>query len=99
MTFTEEYVPDEDRDLEEMDNYPTAFGVTFTPRVIGIALAVACLLGSLYLVFNWLMPAYTTLRQLEADESSKQQQVDQQKNGGMKQEFENLEGQLQQKKP
>ncbi len=29
MTFTEEF---EDRELEEFDEYPIAFGITFTPR-------------------------------------------------------------------
>jgi hypothetical protein len=32
MTFTEEF---ENLELEELDQYPTAFGITFTPRNSG----------------------------------------------------------------
>jgi type IV pilus assembly protein PilO len=97
MTFTEEYLTDEERDLEELSNYPTAFGITFTPKVSGIALAIAGLLGSLYLALNWLLPAQQSLQQLQADEMSKQQQVDQAKSGVSNQEFQNVDRQLQQK--
>ncbi len=94
MTFTEEF---EDRELEEFDQYPTAFGITFTPRNSGIAAAVLGLLGSFYLLFNWVMPAYNTLQQLQNDAANKQQQVDQQKSGLGAAEFPKIESQLQQK--
>ncbi|MFY7931394.1 MAG: pilus assembly protein [Microcystis aeruginosa] len=95
MTFTEEF---EDRELEEFDQYPTAFGITFTPRNSGIAAAVLGLLGSFYLLFNWVMPAYNTLQQLQNDAANKQQQVDQQKSGLRPAEFQKIESQLPQKK-
>jgi Tfp pilus assembly protein PilO len=94
MTFTEEF---EDRELEEFDEYPIAFGITFTPRNSGIAAAVLGLLGSFYLLFNWVMPAYNTLQQLQNDAAGKQQQVDQQKSGLGAAEFPKIESQLQQK--
>ncbi|MCA2813179.1 MAG: pilus assembly protein [Microcystis sp. M090S1] len=94
MTFTEEF---EDRELEEFDEYPIAFGITFTPRNSGIAAAVLGLLGSFYLLFNWVMPAYNTLQQLQNDAAGKQQQVDQQKSGLRPAEFQKIESQLQQK--
>ena len=94
MTFTEEF---EDRELEEFDEYPIAFGITFTPRNSGIAAAVLGLLGSFYLLFNWVMPAYNTLQQLQNDAAGKQQQVDQQKSGLGSAEFQKIESQLQQK--
>jgi len=94
MTFNEEF---EDRELEEFDEYPIAFGITFTPRNSGIAAAVLGLLGSFYLLFNWVMPAYNTLQQLQIDKDSKQQQVDQQKSGLGAAEFPKIESQLQQK--
>ena len=94
MTFTEEF---EDRELEEFDEYPIAFGITFTPRNSGIAAAVLGLLGSFYLLFNWVMPAYNTLQQLQNDAAGKQQQVDQQKSGLGSAEFPKIESQLQQK--
>lgn len=95
MTFTEEF---EDRELEEFDEYPIAFGITFTPRNSGIAAAVLGLLGSFYLLFNWVMPAYNTLQQLQNDAAGKQQQVDQQKSGLRPAEFQKIESQLPQKK-
>ena len=95
MTFTEEF---EDRELEEFDEYHIAFGITFTPRNSGIAAAVLGLLGSFYLLFNWVMPAYNTLQQLQNDAAGKQQQVDQQKSGLGAAEFPKIESQLQQEK-
>lgn len=97
MTFTEEYLPDEDRELEELANYPTAFGITFTPKVTGITLAIAGLLGSLYLGMNWVLPAYQSLQQLQADKTGKEQQVAQQRSGVAATEFEKVETQLLQK--
>ena len=94
MTFTEEF---EDRELEEFDEYPIAFGITFTPRNSGIAAAVLGLLGSFYLLFNWVMPAYNTLQQLQNDAAGKQQQIDQQKSGLRPAELAKIESQLQQK--
>ena len=94
MTFTEEF---EDRELEEFDEYPIAFGITFTPRNSGIAAAVLGLLGSFYLLFNWVMPAYDTLQQLQNDAAGKQQQIDQQKSGLGPAELAKIESQLQQK--
>ncbi|MFB2806137.1 pilus assembly protein [Microcystis sp. BLCC-F209] len=94
MTFTEEF---EDRELEEFDEYPVAFGITFTPRNSGIAVAVVGLLGSFYLLFNWVMPAYNALQQLQNDAADKQQQVDQQKTGLSAAEFQKIESQLQEK--
>ncbi|MCZ8049199.1 MAG: pilus assembly protein [Microcystis aeruginosa K13-05] len=94
MTFTEEF---EDRELEEFEEYPVAFGITFTPRNSGIAAAVVGLLGSFYLLFNWVMPAYDTLQQLQNDAAGKQQQIDQQKSGLGPAELAKIESQLQQK--
>ena len=94
MTFTEEF---EDRELEEFDEYPIAFGITFTPRNSGIAAAVLGLLGSFYLLFNWVMPAYNTLQQLQIDKDSKQQQLNQQTSGLGAREFQKIESQLQEK--
>jgi Tfp pilus assembly protein PilO len=95
MTFTEEF---EDRELEEFEEYPIAFGITFTPRNSGIAAGVVGLLGSFYLLFNWVMPAYNTLQQLQNDAAGKQQQLDQQKSGLRASEFQTIESQLQEKK-
>jgi len=95
MTFTEEF---EERESEEFDEYPIAFGITFKPRNSGIAAAMLGLLGSLYLLFNWVMPAYNILQQLQTDAADKKQLLDQQKSRLEFSEFQKIESQLQQKK-
>jgi cell fate (sporulation/competence/biofilm development) regulator YlbF (YheA/YmcA/DUF963 family) len=97
MTFTEEYVPDEDRSFDEEENYPTAFGVTFTPKVSGIALALAGLLGAAFLAMNWVLPLNQEYQTLKADEQAKQDQIEQQKSGKMDERFQKIELQLKQK--
>lgn len=96
MTFMDEFLPKEDQGLEDSD-YPTAFGVTFTPKVSGIALAVGGVLGSAFLAMNWVLPLNESYQKLKADEQSKQEQIEQQKSGGMNEKYQALELQLRQK--
>jgi hypothetical protein len=96
MTFTEEYLGDED-DLQGSSEYPSAFGITFTPRVSGIAIGVLGLLGSLYLALNWLLPMYDQYQKLKTDEITKQDQITQRKIGDLDRKIEALQIQLQQK--
>ena len=96
MTFTEEYLGDED-DLQGSSEYPSAFGITFTPRVSGIAIGVLGLLGSLYLALNWLLPMYDQYQKLKTDEITKQDQITQRKSGDLDRKIEALQIQLQQK--
>jgi hypothetical protein len=96
MTFTEEYLGDED-DLQASSEYPSAFGITFTPRVSGIAIGVLGLLGSLYLALNWLLPMYDQYQKLKTDEITKQDQITQRKIGDLDRKIEALQIQLQQK--
>jgi len=96
MTFTEEYLGDED-DLQGSSEYPSAFGITFTPRVSGIAIGVLGLLGSLYLALNWLLPMYDQYQKLKTDEITKQDQITQRKIGDLDRKIEALKIQLQQK--
>jgi len=96
MTFTEEYLGDED-DLQGSSEYPSAFGITFTPRVSGIAIGVLGLLGSLYLALNWLLPMYDQYQKLKTDEITKQDQITQRKIGDLDRKIEALQIQMQQK--
>ncbi|MBR8831496.1 MAG: hypothetical protein N5P05_003137 [Chroococcopsis gigantea SAG 12.99] len=96
MSFSDEYLPANKAD-EDIEEYPTAFGVTFNPRNSGIAAAIVGLLASLYLAMNWVLPAYNEYQQLKTDEATKQQQLDQQKGLTKPTRFEKLKSDLAQK--
>lgn len=57
MTFTEEFVPVQDGGFDT-PRYPTAFGVTFSPSLVGIILALLGFAGGLYLLLNQVLPAW-----------------------------------------
>lgn len=78
MTYVpDEFIPVEGQ--EETPNYPTAFGITFTPKVGGIIFAVLGLLGAAYLAVNVLQPAWENYQKLEAEVSDKNNQIKAQK--------------------
>ncbi len=62
-------------------NYPTAFGITFTPKVSGIALGLLGIVGAGYVLVTFFMPALEQYAKLRLDQEIKQQQIDQQKSG------------------
>lgn len=96
-TYTEEYLPQEEQGLDDDSNYPTAFGITFTPKVSGIAFVICGVLGSAALGTNWILPLNESYQKLKADEQSKQEQVEQQKSGKLDERYQTLELQLKQK--
>jgi type IV pilus assembly protein PilO len=68
-----------DQDFEVAPNYPTAFGITFTPMVTGITCGVVGLLAAIYLWMTLGQPAFdenTTLRETLA---KKEKELDDQK--------------------
>ncbi len=74
------YVPDDFMDdQEEAPSYPTAFGITFTPKVGGIIFAVLGLLGAAYLAVNVVQPAWEDYQKLEAEVADKNNQIQAQK--------------------
>jgi Tfp pilus assembly protein PilO len=74
MTFADEFMPSaEGEQLEEAPNYPTAFGITFTPKISGIALAVLGVVGCGYLVSNMVLPAYA---EYQKSEQTKKEQLE-----------------------
>lgn len=72
------YADDEFIAVEGQDdgpNYPTAFGITFTPRVGGIIVGVAGLMGALYLLMNAVQPAWEKYQTLEGEVKDRQGQI------------------------
>ncbi len=60
---------------DEGPSYPTAFGITFTPRVGGIIVGVAGLLGAVYLLMNAVQPAWERYQTLEGEVKDRQGQI------------------------
>lgn len=78
MTYTEEYIPvEEGAEIEEAPNYPTAFGITFTPPVTGALFAVLGLLGAAYLVSSLVMPSFQTYQEAQAKVEETKLQIQQ----------------------
>lgn len=72
------YADDEFMAVEGQDDgpsYPTAFGITFTPRVGGILVGAAGLLGALYLAVNAVQPAWERYQTLDTDVKTRQGQL------------------------
>ncbi len=51
----------------ETRNYPTAFGITFTPTIGGVIFAVLGLLGAAYLFVNVVQPAWDQNQKLQGE--------------------------------
>jgi type IV pilus assembly protein PilO len=74
MTYADDFL-DEEKGLE--GDYPSAFGITFTPIVIGIALAVAGVVGAVYIYMNTATPAREAYQGVKTQLDEKQAQLDQ----------------------
>ncbi|MDJ0508116.1 MAG: pilus assembly protein [Crocosphaera sp.] len=96
MTVSDEFNSTQtDVDFDEVGSgYPTAFGITFTPQITGLILGALGLLGSIYVVFNFVMPAHKSYQSLKADEVAKQSQVKQQESGELSQKMLETEAKL-----
>lgn len=74
MTYADpEFMPDDGQELGP--SYPTAFGITFTPRVSGILIGVLGLLGATYLLLNLVLPTWQRYQELDTEVKSKQGQI------------------------
>ncbi|MBE9129673.1 MULTISPECIES: hypothetical protein [unclassified Coleofasciculus] len=88
MTYADqEFIPVDGQ--EEAPSYPTAFGITFTPKVSGISLAVLGLVGAVYLAINFVQPVWQEYQTLKTDLTTKESQL---------QSPEEIQAQIQQKK-
>ncbi|MGM3306112.1 pilus assembly protein PilO [Anabaena sp. WFMT] len=58
-------------------SYPVAFGITFTPPIIGALVGGIGVLAAGYMILNMVMPAWDTYQQKQAESNTLQGQVDQ----------------------
>ena len=78
MTFADDFALDE-KELGE--DYPSAFGITFTPKVSGIAIAVAGITLAIYGYVKYVQPAKEVYQQKLTQKQELQQQLNSIKSG------------------
>jgi hypothetical protein len=93
MTFAEEFVP-EGQDNATPD-YPVAFGVTFTPTVIGVLCGLAGIVGAIAIVMYLIMPIWTEYQTLQTSKQDKENQIQQKQAGKADEKIKELEAKLQ----
>lgn len=94
MTFAEDFTSSEGEELEAGYNYPTAFGITFTPVVSGITFAIIGLLGGLYIFMNLVVPAQENYQKLKTTKEQQGSKVKQQDRIRLDKEKVTVEGEL-----
>lgn len=72
MTYNPEFTDDFQ---EEEASYPTAFGITFTPQISGILLAVLGIAGAVYLGVTFVKPLWETYNASKTELEEKKQQL------------------------
>jgi type IV pilus assembly protein PilO len=93
MTLADDFISEDGSDLAA--DYPSAFGITFTPIVSGIALAVLGIVGAGYIFMNMVKPALESYEQVKSQQQEKQNQINRLKSGDIQQQIATLNGELQ----
>jgi len=81
MTSSGDFAPEDGQDFDEFEaqpEYPEAFGVTFTPPIVGVVLAVLGLLGAAYLFFTQVGSKQEQKQTLQQERDSLQSQIENQ---------------------
>ena len=94
MTFADDFASDE---LLEGD-YPSAFGITFTPPIIGVVLAVAGITLSIYGFVKYVKPAQQTYQETVTKKETLQAQLNSIKTGDLQLKLAQLQADLAEKK-
>ena len=95
MTFADDFASD-DQLMEE--DYPSAFGITFTPTVIGVVLAVAGITLAIYGFMKYVKPAQETYQQTITQKETLQAQLNSIKSGDLQLKLAQLQSDLAEKK-
>ena len=93
MTFADDFAADES--LSE--DYPSAFGITFTPVVMGVAIAVIGITLAVYSYVKSVKPAQAEYEQAAAQKIELQAQLSQIKTGDLQLKLAELQAELAQK--
>ena len=91
MTFAEDLL-DEEKGLD--GDYPTAFGVTFTPMVVGISLGILGIVGFGYIHLNMTSKAKAEYQEVKTQLDQKQAKLDQMKKPGFDAKVAELKSEL-----
>lgn len=91
MTISDDYIPG-DPNYDAGPSYPVVFGVTLTPLVSGVLLALLGLGGAAYLLLNFVQPEWDKYQQLNAQVEQKKAQVAQQ--GQLRKQIEDAKASL-----
>ncbi|MBW4443775.1 MAG: hypothetical protein KME10_21615 [Plectolyngbya sp. WJT66-NPBG17] len=92
--MTADFIPDSE--FENTPNYPTAFGITFTPAISGVLLGLAGIAGAGAIAAYLVMPALEANQALDAKVKEKTEQLQQQ--GAIRKQIQDAKDQLAQAK-
>lgn len=95
MTFADDFAA-EGKALEE--DYPTAFGITFTPVIMGVTIAVAGITLAIYGFFKYVQPAQKSYQEALTQKETLQAQLNSIKTGDLQLKLAQLESDLAAKK-
>jgi|GEM_PF-548030 len=91
MTFADDFAT-EDQSLA--GDYPSAFGITFTPMIMGVAIAVAGIALAGYGYINYVKPAQEKLKQVSVQKQEIQGQLNKIKTGDLQLKLAQLQADL-----
>lgn len=78
MTISEDLSFSQNSNFNDVSpSYPVAFGVTFTPPIIGAVVGGLGFLGAVYMILNMVMPEFSKFQDLQTKSKDLQGQVDQ----------------------
>lgn len=95
MTFADDFAND-DQLMEE--DYPSAFGITFTPTVLGVVIAVAGVTLATYGFIKYVKPAQDQYQQTITQKQQLQAQLNSIKSGDLQLKLAQLQSDLGEKK-
>ncbi|HEY9887726.1 MAG TPA: hypothetical protein V6D02_04950, partial [Candidatus Obscuribacterales bacterium] len=78
MTFNDDFVPVEPLDDIEESNYPQLFGLSLTPKVMGIGIALLGVAGAAFLFTRLVSPVQLEKTEIEARIADKENTLENQ---------------------